>query len=256
MQTTSPEFVLTENDIRAFLQEARTPASKAFGKSIALIGGSLIMAVLIFYSLNFAAFQRANATTPIKATPIALVKAPSTPVVTATPEPTPVVPALPNNTVIVNELNISAPVNWDTSFAESVIQEKLKSGVIHLQGTAKPGQVGTVVIFGHSSNFPWVKGDYNTIFATLPSTKIGQEITLQYNNQTYVYKVTKTYEVQPTDMSVLNGDSTNHLRLITCTPVGTSLRRLIVEADQISPSPASNTAFSQTKFTGTIPATQ
>jgi hypothetical protein len=41
--------------------------------------------------------------------------------------------------------------------------------------------------------------------------------------------------VAPTDLSVLNQGSDNNLTLITCTPVGTSAKRLIIVARQISP---------------------
>ena len=47
------------------------------------------------------------------------------------------------------------------------------------------------------------------------------------------------------------------LRLITCTPVGTSLNRLVVEAKQISPDPAGNLAYTQQNYTGgSIPSGQ
>jgi len=139
------------------------------------------------------------------------------------------------------------------AFKEDVIQQLLPNGVVHFAGTAHPGEHGMVAITGHSSNYPWIKGDYNTIFATLPKTKAGEQIALQYNNQTYLYVVRSTYQVDPTNLSVLGAGKFDGLRLITCYPIGTSLRRFVVEAEQISPNPASNTAFTAATFSGTMP---
>jgi hypothetical protein len=35
--------------------------------------------------------------------------------------------------------------------------KELENGIIRYPGSAKPGENGTSFIFGHSSNFPWVK---------------------------------------------------------------------------------------------------
>ena len=51
-----------------------------------------------------------------------------------------------------------------------------------------------------------------------------------------MYKVVEKKEVKPTDVSVL--DQPTHERLatlMTCTPIGTTLRRLIVIAQEIDP---------------------
>jgi sortase (surface protein transpeptidase) len=35
--------------------------------------------------------------------------------------------------------------------------KELEKGVIRYPGSAKPGEDGASFIFGHSSNFPWIK---------------------------------------------------------------------------------------------------
>jgi sortase (surface protein transpeptidase) len=35
--------------------------------------------------------------------------------------------------------------------------KELENGIIRYPGSAKPGEDGISFIFGHSSNFPWVK---------------------------------------------------------------------------------------------------
>jgi hypothetical protein len=52
-----------------------------------------------------------------------------------------------------------------------VFMEELRKGVVRYPGTAEPGEVGNTFIFGHSSNFPWVKSEYNDVFALIDQLK-------------------------------------------------------------------------------------
>jgi LPXTG-site transpeptidase (sortase) family protein len=153
----------------------------------------------------------------------------------------------------VGNLGIAAPIIWDVPLIKELYTAKLLDGVIHIAGTAKPGQQGMVVISGHSSNYPWIQGSYNSVFAPLLKAQVDQTIEINYQNKQYIYKITKSYEVKPDDLTPLSDGSGNGIRLITCTPLGTSLRRLVVEGVQISPDPSTNTAFTTSSFTGTIP---
>lgn len=170
---------------------------------------------------------------------------------TITPEEGP----LPNNTVAVTALGVSAPIIWHTPLDDRVVYKNLEKGVIHLDGTPPPGHKGFSVLFGHSSNLPWAAGSYNTVFAPLLRIQPGATVLLTYNNVTYTYRVTRTFEVQPHQVEVLNSSQEKAgVRLITCTPLGTSLRRLVVEAEQISPDPSGNASYTQKTFSGQLPA--
>jgi sortase A len=66
---------------------------------------------------------------------------------------------------------------------------------------------------------------------------------LNYNGIRYTYSVTKTQVVKPTDVSALVYPTTKpQATLITCTPLGTALNRLLVTGEQVSPDPASASA--------------
>jgi len=108
----------------------------------------------------------------------------------------------------------------------------LKKSLIQYPQTALPGQLGNTVVFGHSvlPQFFSPK-NYLTIFSTLYKLKQGDEIVLQYDRSVYKYVVEEMFEVKPTNLSVLEqrfDDKT--LTLITCSPPGTYLRRLIIKA--------------------------
>lgn len=105
--------------------------------------------------------------------------------------------------------------------------------MVRYPGTARPGEVGNAFIFGHSSNYPWVKSDYNDVFALLDNLQNGDEIIIFYNQKKYVYRVTDRAEVKPGDVKALESRDPNkkELSLMTCWPVGTTLKRLIVFAE-------------------------
>ena len=107
----------------------------------------------------------------------------------------------------------------------------LKKSLIQYPQTALPGQLGNTVIFGHSvlPQFFSPK-NYLTIFSTLYKLKTGDEIIINFDKSEYKYIVEEMYEVQPTDLSVLEQRFDNkNLTLITCSPPGTYLRRLIIK---------------------------
>lgn len=135
------------------------------------------------------------------------------------------------NEIYIPKINVSAPVIWNVP--ENNQMPSLENGVAQYSGTALPGQIGNVFIYGHSSNYWWDKGGYNEIFALLDQLQTSDKIYINYENKVYVYVVTAQKVVSPKDTSVLNPTSTPTLSLMTCVPVGTSLNRLVVTASQL-----------------------
>ena len=116
---------------------------------------------------------------------------------------------------------------------------------MHYPDTAVPGKQGNVVIFGHSSGQWWAPGNYKFIFTLLDKLQPQDKIVIDYQGVRYIYRVYAYKIVEPTDLSVLNQSSDNSLTLITCTPVGTSAKRLIIMAKQIVPNVKEPAAVNQ-----------
>jgi sortase A len=113
---------------------------------------------------------------------------------------------------------------------------------------SKPGQVGNTVLSGHSSNDLIDSGNYKFIFARLDHLQPGDTVYVNYQSKRYTYTVTKKQVVKPTDVQALIYKTDKPmLTLLTCTPLGTSLNRLLVTAEQISPSPKSAAAAPKDK---------
>ncbi len=144
----------------------------------------------------------------------------------------------PNPTISIPKINVNAPVVYATDNSENAILTDLESGVVHYANTALPGQIGNSVIFGHSSNNWWDAGNYKFVFVLLDKLQPGDTFTVNYQSHQYMYQVTGSTVVEPTDLSVLDQTNFPEMTLITCTPPGTSWKRLVVTAKQISPAPA------------------
>ena len=110
--------------------------------------------------------------------------------------------------------------------------EDLKKMLVHYSDTAFPGQLGNAVIFGHSVLPQFFNPkNYLTIFSTLYRLKQGDEILISFDGVNYRYLVESLFEVPAKDVSVLEQRYDGRfLTLITCSPPGTYLRRLVVRA--------------------------
>lgn len=137
--------------------------------------------------------------------------------------------------LVIPKIGVTAPIVFSASNDEKIIQENLTKGVVHYSGTAEPGTIGNSFITGHSSNFWWIKGNFNYIFVNLDKLVAGDQAKIYYNGNKFVYQVREVKVVEPTDTSVLSQTDTPVLTLMTCTPAGTNWRRLIVVFDQVSP---------------------
>lgn len=134
----------------------------------------------------------------------------------------------------IDRLRIAAPVIYITEKGEAAYQSALQHGVVHYPGTADPGEYGNVYIFGHSSDLPWAKGDYKTVFATLPNIQLGDEIDVtNVDGQVFTYVVIETKIVSPKDLSVLDqyNNERKLLSVQTSYPVGTALQRFVAIAE-------------------------
>ena len=116
----------------------------------------------------------------------------------------------------------------------------LDSNLIQYPGTSDPGQLGAPVIFGHSvlRQFynPSKKNPnrYISIFSKIMTMDPGDQIFIDYDGIKYTYEVKDKVEVKPEDVFILEQRYNNkELKLITCVPEGTYLRRGVIVAQLV-----------------------
>lgn len=137
----------------------------------------------------------------------------------------------------VKEYILSIPSLKVEDAVVRVGETDLDESLIQYPGTGEPGKVGAPVIFGHSvlRQFynPSKKNSrrYFSIFSYIMTLKNGDKIELEYDGIKYVYSVVDRIEVKPDDLSILEQDPDHkYLKLVTCVPEGTYLRRGVVIA--------------------------
>lgn len=164
----------------------------------------------------------------------------------------------PEPKLIIPKINVEVPVVYDEpSINEASIQRALEKGVVWYPTTAAPGEIGNGVVFGHSANNILNSGKYKFVFVLLNKLENGDTFYVQKDGKRYAYRVFEKRIVSPSEVSVLTQtypDKPATFTLITCDPPGTSVNRLVVVAEQISPNPASNVASKPKQPTGTAPA--
>ena len=143
-----------------------------------------------------------------------------------------VIPRIQKNVPVIT-ISTEALINKQWDKLEQEIQDALQDGVVHYPGTAFPDEKGNVVITGHSSYFVWDSGRFKDVFALLHQVQIGDRVYIFYKQKKYIYEVYDIQVVLPTQVEVLTQQGENKLTLITCTPVGTNLKRLVVAAKPV-----------------------
>ncbi len=160
----------------------------------------------------------------------------------------------PESRIIIPKINVDVPIVYDIgSRDESAIQTALERGVVHYHETALPGQAGNNVIVGHSSNNFLNSGKYKFAFVLLDRLELNDTFILHYKGTRYVYKVTNKQVIEPTDFSLTTPTKQPTVTLITCTPPGTSWHRMVIQGQQISPTPTAK-QIKTTTATAEVPA--
>ncbi len=153
--------------------------------------------------------------------------------------------------LIIPKLNIDVPVAFN--IPPDDVMEAMNHGVAQFSidgANALPGQVGNLVISGHSAGDIYSDNPYKFIFSGLERLQPGDLIYINYESTRYTYQVTGDKTVEPTDVGALIYPTDKPiLTLITCTPLGTSRYRLLVSADQISPGYDSNNIATENPVT-------
>lgn len=105
----------------------------------------------------------------------------------------------------------------------------LVKGMVHLPGSALPGEKGNVFISGHSAFSRFISGQ-NAPFAKLSDLKKNDEITVEAGGSKFIYKVVDIKVVDPSDLSVIAvpDKQGRYISLMTCVPPGLNFKRLIV----------------------------
>lgn len=114
----------------------------------------------------------------------------------------------------------------------------IDENLVQFNSDVEIGDFGTPVIFGHSTLRQFYnpkesnKKRYKSIFSLIMTLKKGDLIYIKQGTITYTYKITEKKEVPADDPYILEQNSqARQLKLVTCTPEGTFIRRGVITAE-------------------------
>lgn len=194
-----------------------------------LVAGASVVLLLLFLQYNRLIFA-----------PIMAYVSPNVNSVSASldaVDPTATQAISPEPRLIIPKLNVDVPVIFGINYTE--VAAAMERGVAQFSipgANAMPGQVGNLVLSGHSSGDIYNENLYKFIFSGLERLSVGDLIYINYESVRYTYQMTGSQVVEPSDVAALVYPTDRPiLTLITCTPLGTSRYRLLITAEQINP---------------------
>jgi len=152
----------------------------------------------------------------------------------AGPAPLNILPINRDFSIVIEKINVNAPIVANVSVSnKEQYKDALRAGVAHAKGSAPPGQ-GNTYLFAHSSLDFWELGKYATVFNLLDKMEKGDRVFVFYKGERFEYHVSKTTVYKSSDTNILyKKTAVPTLFMQTCTPPGTTLKRLVVEAELI-----------------------
>lgn len=128
--------------------------------------------------------------------------------------------------VNIHDLTIIHPSD---PFSSQGVLAPLQQGVGHL--FSYPGAGGKIMIYGHSSSYPWDVSQYTKVFRQINKLQPGHKIYVTYEKMLYVYQVTFEEAIPAADTSRFNDNGQGEeLILYTCWPPDSIEQRYLVHA--------------------------
>ncbi len=133
--------------------------------------------------------------------------------------------------VAIPAINLSADIdNPDTTNIEA-LDARLLHGAVRYPTSARLGEEGNVVLFGHSSYLPLVNNPAYKTFNGIQKLRAGDTITVYASNQAYSYAVRSVLKEDVDSAAIPLSVAGRVLTLSTCDSFGKKSERFIVVAD-------------------------
>lgn len=248
-----------EDRLRRFIRKKATDSarkSRRHRKFIPIIAGVCVVLIVLFMQYNRLIFA-----------PIMAYIAPGGNAASEIESIDPTVTATVSNDpkLIIPKLNVDVPIHFGIQLSE--VMSAMNNGVAHYRiagASAFPGEIGNLVITGHSAGDIYSSNPYKFIFSGLERLEENDLIYVNYQGTRYTYSVKMKQVIEPSNVSALIMDTDKPLvTLVTCTPLGTSNYRLLVTGEQISPSydlaerdPSYDDVDPDSPVEGTMPANE
>jgi len=139
----------------------------------------------------------------------------------------------------IPSVGVKANVVNPTSTDIRTLDEALLSGAVRYPTSAKLGEEGNVLLFGHSSYLPIVQNQSFKAFNEISKLEPGAPIVVYSEGRRYVYAVETVREADVENDAIPLSRDGSMLTLVTCNSFGDTSDRFIVTASLVSVATAS-----------------
>lgn len=142
-------------------------------------------------------------------------------------------PAAPESPLKIEipAISLAATIENPTTRDTEALDQGLLSGVVRYPTSAKLGETGNVVLFGHSSYLPIVRNQAYKTFNGIQKLSKGDVITVYSAERAYTYRVRSVAKESATDAGIPLAAAGRVLTLSTCDSFGAKTDRFVVVAD-------------------------
>ena len=133
--------------------------------------------------------------------------------------------------VVAKDIGVNASVSNPTSTDINILDRAAFSGAVRYPTSAKLGEDGTMILFGHSSYLPVVHNQAYKTFNDVQNLKKGSFISVYSATTEYRYSVVGVEVANATRDVVELKPVGKHLTVVTCDSFLTKSNRFIVTAD-------------------------
>lgn len=126
------------------------------------------------------------------------------------------------NLLIIPKIGVKIPI------VEGATEAALNKGAWRLPETSTPDKGSNTVLTGHRWRY---RPPSEKTFYLLDKLEIGDSFRIFWQGKEYNYKIISKIVVLPTDVWVLNGTEKSIVTLITCTPLFSTEKRLVVKGE-------------------------
>lgn len=133
--------------------------------------------------------------------------------------------------IVIPAIDLSATISNPTTTDNAVLDQELLKGAVRYPTSAKLGEIGNVVIFGHSSYLPIVNNKAYKTFNGIQKLSVGDAITLYSSGTAYTYQVKSVAKESSDNTAIQLLVEGKILTLSTCNSFATKSDRFVVVAD-------------------------
>jgi LPXTG-site transpeptidase (sortase) family protein len=133
--------------------------------------------------------------------------------------------------IVAASIGLEVSVQNPVSTVIEALDQALLKGAVRYPTSAKLGEDGNVVIFGHSSYLPIVHNLNFRAFNGIQNLSLGDEIMVYSEGRVYIYAVERVEEASAEEDGIPLSVSGKKLTLATCDTFGEKSDRFVVTAN-------------------------